>query len=154
MTDKNCEQRIQEELERTIEGIKNAFAVQEILDEFNVLDAEDAKEEVIRARREKLLEKDEAREKLDILNTNDGENVDDWVQGILSVDKLPVQYRVQLSWGGPSDEFIVTVEDNEIDEIEYVFMDWFDGAREKLHGDDFETVKSMLEMAYDFEGGE
>jgi len=39
-------------------------------------------------------------------------------------------YRLQLSWGGPSDEFrIYTIEDSlDIDYIEYHYMDWFDGA--------------------------
>ena len=38
-------------------------------------------------------------------------------------------YRLQLSWGGPSDEFRVYVnQDKEIDFIEYWYMDWFDSA--------------------------
>ena len=49
-------------------------------------------------------------------------------------------YRWQLSWGGPSDEFrFYHIEDgneiidarDQIIEIEYVFMDWFDGAERK-----------------------
>ena len=38
--------------------------------------------------------------------------------------------RYQLSWGGPSDEFRVFSKD----EIIYVFMDWFDGARRDVSG--------------------
>ena len=38
-------------------------------------------------------------------------------------------YRLQLSWGGPSDEFrIYTYMDKTIQVIEYWYMDWFDGA--------------------------
>lgn len=38
-------------------------------------------------------------------------------------------YRLQLSCGGPSDEFRIYVDqDKEIDIIEYWYMDWFDGA--------------------------
>ena len=39
-------------------------------------------------------------------------------------------YRLQLSWGGPSDEFrIYTIGDTlDIDCINYHYMDWFDGA--------------------------
>jgi hypothetical protein len=42
----------------------------------------------------------------------------------------PGYYRLQLSWGGPSDEFrIYTIGDTlEIDVIDYHYMDWFDGA--------------------------
>ena len=38
-------------------------------------------------------------------------------------------WRWQLSWGGPSDEFRIFVnEDNKIYKIEYWYLDWFDGA--------------------------
>ena len=38
-------------------------------------------------------------------------------------------WRWQLSWGGPSDEFRIFLdEDNKIYKIEYWYMDWFDGA--------------------------
>ena len=38
-------------------------------------------------------------------------------------------WRLQLSWGGPSDEFRIYVDqDKDIDVIEYWYMDWFDGA--------------------------
>lgn len=42
----------------------------------------------------------------------------------------PAYYRLQLSWGGPSDEFrIYPIGDTlEIDCIDYHYMDWFDGA--------------------------
>ena len=45
-------------------------------------------------------------------------------------EKNPGFYRLQLSWGGPSDEFrIYTIGDTlEIDCIDYHYMDWFDGA--------------------------
>ena len=45
-------------------------------------------------------------------------------------EKNPAYYRLQLSWGGPSDEFrIYTIGDTlDIDCIDYHYMDWFDGA--------------------------
>ena len=45
-------------------------------------------------------------------------------------EKNPAYYRLQLSWGGPSDEFrIYPIGDTlEIDCIDYHYMDWFDGA--------------------------
>ena len=37
--------------------------------------------------------------------------------------------RMQISWGGPSDEFRLFVKpDHSIQRIEYVFLDWYDGA--------------------------
>ncbi len=47
----------------------------------------------------------------------------------------------QTSWGGPSDQFEITVdEDGDITEIRYRFLDWFDGAVRTLHGDEYDTV--------------
>ena len=38
-------------------------------------------------------------------------------------------FRLQLSWGGPGDEFRIYVDyDKSIDYIEYWYLDWYDGA--------------------------
>ena len=52
----------------------------------------------------------------------------DWVDA--EDEKNPGYFRLQLSWGGPSDEFrIYTIGDTlDIDCIDYHYMDWFDGA--------------------------
>ena len=52
----------------------------------------------------------------------------DYVEG--EDENNPGYYRLQLSWGGPSDEFrIYTIGDTlEVDVIDYHYMDWFDGA--------------------------
>ena len=54
----------------------------------------------------------------------------DYVEAGTFEDQEEGYYRLQLSWGGPSDEFrIYTIADTlEIDVIEYWYMDWFDGA--------------------------
>lgn len=41
---------------------------------------------------------------------------------------------VQLSWGGPSDEFEVEIDDGELQSNPvYIFKDWFDGARRETN---------------------
>ena len=52
----------------------------------------------------------------------------DWVDA--EDEKNPGYFRLQLSWGGPSDEFrIYTIGDTlDIDCVNYHYMDWFDGA--------------------------
>lgn len=41
--------------------------------------------------------------------------------------------RIVLSTGGPHDEFVATLhEDGTVSDVEYVFMDWFDGARRSV----------------------
>ena len=54
----------------------------------------------------------------------------DYVEAGTFEDQEEGYYRLQLSWGGPSDEFRIytTQYADEIDVIEYWYMDWFDGA--------------------------
>lgn len=65
-------------------------------------------------------------------------------------------FRWQLSWGGPSDEFrAYTDNQNNINRIEYWYMDWFDGASVdctndltiqeaiRLHLEDFEPAYEL-----------
>ena len=53
----------------------------------------------------------------------------DYVEPNTFNDQKEGFWRWQLSWGGPSDEFRIFVnEDNKIYKIEYWYMDWFDGA--------------------------
>ena len=54
----------------------------------------------------------------------------DYVEPGTFEDQEEGYYRLQLSWGGPSSEFRIytTQYADEIDVIEYHYMDWFDGA--------------------------
>ena len=54
----------------------------------------------------------------------------DYIEAGTFEDQEDGYYRLQLSWGGPSDEFRIytTQYADEIDVIEYHYMDWFDGA--------------------------
>ena len=57
-------------------------------------------------------------------------------------------YRLQLSWGGPSDEFRIYVDqDKDIDVIEYWYMDWFDGACVEVPEDSYTAM--ICNMMYD-----
>lgn len=57
--------------------------------------------------------------------------------------------RWDLSTGGPGDwiEFHVD-SDGDLVRAEYVFQDWFDGAREEIEGDDYETVKEFYDIFF------
>jgi len=50
-------------------------------------------------------------------------------------------YRWQLSWGGPSDEF--RLYDN--NDLEYWFLDWFDGACVLVTGADKDFIINLIE---------
>ena len=53
-------------------------------------------------------------------------------------------YRWQLSWGGPSDEFRFYVDDiGNVQEIEYWFLDWFDGASITLTNKEFDDIEAL-----------
>jgi hypothetical protein len=50
-------------------------------------------------------------------------------------------WRLQLSWGGPSDEIrYYTDEKDDIKKIDYVYMDWFDGASVRVLDDIWHTI--------------
>jgi len=54
-------------------------------------------------------------------------------------------FRYQLSYGGPSDEFRFYCDEN-LDpvEIEYWFLDWFDGAHIDLTGKDHHLMEEIF----------
>jgi hypothetical protein len=55
-------------------------------------------------------------------------------------------FRYQLSWGGPSDEFRFYVGPGyKVYRIEYVFQDWFDGAKRTLSGDDYDLLLDIYQ---------
>jgi len=55
-------------------------------------------------------------------------------------------FRWQLSWGGPSDELQFYVTDsNQLERVEYRFMDWGDGAGMDLVGDDLALVSEIYD---------
>ena len=49
--------------------------------------------------------------------------------------------RYQLSWGGPSEEF--RIYDN--DDVEFWYLDWFDGACVDVTGNDADIIRAMTE---------
>ena len=72
---------------------------------------------------------------------------DSYMQGVLEISPLHIVYRVGLSTGGPADGFYLYVdpEDKTIDNIEYYFQDWWDGAKRTLMGDELNMVRDMFE---------
>jgi hypothetical protein len=61
------------------------------------------------------------------------EDYDEISEYPLSVE-IERKVRIVLSTGGPHDEFVATLhDDGSISDVEYVFMDWFDGARTRVN---------------------
>ena len=67
----------------------------------------------------------------------------------LSIDKVEAgtfkgqredYIRYQLSWGGPSEEFRIFKNG----EVEFWFLDWFDGASIEVSGDDADIIKDIV----------
>ncbi len=55
-------------------------------------------------------------------------------------------FRWQLSWGGPSDEFRFYTDENlEPVEIEYWFLDWFDGAKVEVKDRDYDLLEEIFQ---------
>ena len=60
-------------------------------------------------------------------------------------------WRLQLSWGGPSDEFRIYWNiENGIYRIDYWFLDWYDGAKITLnkHDEDFSLLRRIIYIEY------
>ena len=58
-------------------------------------------------------------------------------------------FRLQLSWGGPGDEFRIYVDyDKSIDYIEYWYLDWYDGASVRVGSDtvSYDICRDFLEV--------
>ena len=59
-------------------------------------------------------------------------------------------FRLQLSWGGPGDEFRIYVDyDKSIDYIEYWYLDWYDGASVRVGSDteSYDICRDFLELS-------
>lgn len=58
-------------------------------------------------------------------------------------------FRYQLSYGGPQEEFrIFTDPDFKVYKIEYWFLDWFDGAKKILDGEDFRLMDELFQSFF------
>ena len=51
--------------------------------------------------------------------------------------------RYQISWGGPSEELRIYLNG----EVEFWYLDWFDGACVLVEGDDAEIIKELVRYA-------
>lgn len=84
------------------------------------------------------------------------EMVDEWDYGYKEAaqESNEAIARWELSWGGPSDGFLIEYNYNgrfwEIENIIYYFHDWFDGAGKTLFSQDFDDVERVVEALVDF----
>lgn len=142
--EQTCEERIQPELERVIECLSLLYTAIGLDDEEEVEDK--VISEALNIRVEDITDEDR----------NDRDKIREEAQ--MRLDELPLSVNVkrvmtvQLSWGGPSDEFEVEI--NEKGELEsnpvYVFKDWFDGARRETKDT---SVERFLEYWAETQGG-
>ena len=96
----SCELRIDEQLKRIITGIKRLRENLTFESDYN----------------------EEDNKYISVLST-------DYVApNTFNYQKDEGYYRIQFSWGGPSDELRVYFNKNRYTTIEYWFLDWFDGA--------------------------
>jgi len=89
-----------------------------------------------------------------IVEETDEENADmGWSEAPLSVMKRTT-IIVQMSWGGPSDQFECEIDDEgNIDEVKYRFMDWFDGAERTISLSANPSLERFLRRFVDYETG-
>lgn len=68
----------------------------------------------------------------------------DFVEAGTFNDQREPYFRYQLSYGGPSEEFRIFLNG----EVEFWFLDWFDGACVEVTGEDAEIIKEIVQMKY------
>lgn len=76
----------------------------------------------------------------------------------LSFDYVPAEgrkrgyFRWQLSYGGPADEFRIYAEGRDsiwrTCKIEYLYMDWFDGAKRTLSGENYNLIENIFQSLF------
>jgi len=112
MADKeqSCEDRIDDQLKRIITGIK-------ALRKSNFMDSDDWVENL------------DENEHISVLSL-------DYVYPHTFNDQQEGYYRIQFSWGGPSDELRLYHNGKFYTTIEYWFLDWFDGASRNVTVDE------------------
>jgi hypothetical protein len=127
MKDKTCKERINDEYVDRIETIESVF---EHMDHGYYIENYDYV--------------DEAEEELQEYGLSF-----DYVEPNTFEDQERGYFRWQLSWGGPSDEFRFFIDEHGgITDIEYHFLDWFDGAVIKVNP--FSETAELLDRAFDW----
>ncbi|KKL80996.1 hypothetical protein LCGC14_1999180 [marine sediment metagenome] len=89
-----------------------------------------------------------------ILEVTDDAYADEtWMEAPLSVEKRTT-IIVQMSWGGPSDQFECVLDDEgHIDQVTYRFLDWFDGATREININHHPNLERFLQRFVDYETG-
>lgn len=119
-----CEDRVESELERTLEELRALFKLW-------MSDAE--------------AYHDDLATRLD-----DYALSFDYVEPDTFKDQPEGYFRYQLSYGGPADEFRIYANESSgwerwsIYRIEYWFLDWFDGASIEIVLDDFDFMEELV----------
>jgi hypothetical protein len=139
----SCEERIDAELAKELDRIRQATVWQRVTEVWSPDDLNDESpvDCIIQWAEENGLEAP--------TSDYDCETIDDYLENILETTPLYTVYRVGLSWGGPADGFYVYVdpEDKTISKIEYYFQDWHDGATRTLSNTEQESVEEVLRIA-------
>ena len=120
MPDRNrkCEDRIDAELESTLEDLRRLWNAYQSGDEEDVEDLGRFEEYGL---------------------------CFDYVAAGTFGDQTEGYFRYQLSWGGPSSEFrFFTDAGNSLHRIEFWFLDWFDGAHRVLSGDNEKLLREIF----------
>ena len=76
----------------------------------------------------------------------------DYVAPHTFTDQTEGYYRWQLSWGGPSDEFRIYVDEmTRPDRVEYWFIDWFDGAKVEIKRGAYSFLDAAINYFFEYE---
>ena len=128
MSDKKCEELIDDRL---------AGRLEDLLPDFD-------DEEVVKTLAEEYdIDQSDLCQDADLTYEVRDKHRDRACEGVMSVE-VRKSYRVLLSWGGPSDGFdFVFDKEGELIECYYFYQDWFDGAKRPV---DMEQAEELVQL--------
>lgn len=136
MSDKKCEELIDDRL---------AGRLEDLLPDFD-------DEEVVKTLAEEYdIDQNDLCQDADLTYEVRDKHRDRACEGVLSVE-VRKSYRVLLSWGGPSDGFdFVFNKEGELVECYYFYQDWFDGAKRPVDMAQAEELVQLYCVGPEFE---
>ena len=136
MSDKKCEELIDDRL---------AGRLEDLLPDFD-------DEEVVKTLAEEYdIDQSDLCQDADLTYEVRDKHRDRACEGVLSVE-VRKSYRVLLSWGGPSDGFdFVFDKEGELVECEYFYQEWFDGAKRPVDMAQAEELVQLYCVGPEFE---
>ena len=133
----SCEDRIEEQLNRTVAEMEYAVEPAVCMDCEHVIRWDEWNGKLVCPECES--------DNVEMSRDHNEDTIQEWREGCLGVEIIMVA-KVQLSWGGPADFFKVELDSDgyTAQSGTYHFQDWFDGAERKVGPNVLELLDELV----------